>query len=210
MRTLPRLFLLMWMTCFASLSEFTWCVLTKIYRSNEEWTVFTIQQFHCTNDIYPNNYPYFAGIKMQYLPLHTSLWVVHRHLVFWLPRRTCSKMRCLSSLVEELCHTWVFAHCVNCMNCVFIYVSHVRITVKVFINVTNIFCFAFKFHVYITMDIMIIVSLNEKNNYRYYLCLASDSIKSYLFMSWWGATPDFASHCQWQVIWATLAIFIYM
>ena len=56
---------------------------------------------------------------MQCSYLHTSLWVVHKHPVFWLPRRTCSKMRCLSSLGEELCHMWVFARCV----CIVYYAS---------------------------------------------------------------------------------------
>ena len=93
MRTLLRLFLLMWMACFASLSEFTWCVFTKIYR---------------LNDIYLGNYPYFAGIKMQYLPLHTSLWVVQEHQGSWSLRNLYSKTLYPMVQVEELCYMWVY------------------------------------------------------------------------------------------------------
>ena len=103
MRTLLRLFLLMGMACFASLSEFTWCVFTKIYRLIEQCS-----QYNNFNDIYPGNYPYFAGIKMQYLPLHTSLWVVQEHQGSWSLRNLSSKTLYPMVQVEELCYMWVY------------------------------------------------------------------------------------------------------
>ena len=73
-----------------------------------EWTVFIIQQFHCINDIYPSNYPYFAGIKMQYLPLHTNLWEVQEHQGSWSLRNLYSKTLYPMVQVEELCYMWVY------------------------------------------------------------------------------------------------------